>query len=370
MLKSLWLSLLLGVFPVFLYIPKAQSQTIVKQNNSPAVRELNPSWRSIVSHVEPLYATAGNPFDSNYLVNPGQGFDGVAAIRLITNNGVEDLCTGSLLLSGRHILTAAHCLTNTAGNIVVREIEVNFDLPSGRIGYDVPISNINLAPDWDGIVTNGNDLAILTLEESVPAQVDRYPIYRQSNEIDSIGVRVGYGRSGNGDQGDILPAGVKRFGLNRYDADGSLRNAFFGGATTGIIGYDFDNGLPDNDAFDFFFDIPNLGLGDDEVVGAPGDSGSPNFINGRIAGVTAFRETIFAIDDDDQIVTSDILPELNSSFGEFVYDSRVSVNADWIDSVAQVPESGTTGGSVIGMVFLSVWRFARNFRPKGLNRDD
>ena len=46
-----------------------------------------------------------NPRDPAYNVAPGQGYDGVALILLPGG----DNCTGTLLSSGQHILTAAHC---------------------------------------------------------------------------------------------------------------------------------------------------------------------------------------------------------------------------------------------------------------------
>jgi len=362
MFKPIFTRFLLCCLAVIVYTPKVQSQDIINPGPEDVTIDINDDpadasdedWVRLISLVERLYTTAGDPFAPIYLVNPGEGFDGVGNIFLTTNTQIEDRCGASLLYSGQHLITAAHCLTNSQGVVNVTDLEVKFDLLSGTITEDIPPSNITIVPGWDGNITNGSDLAIITLENQAPPEIERYNIYRQSNEIGSIGTKVGYGRSGNGAVGDILDVGTKRAGRNLYDADGSLRSVYFGGATTGILGYDFDNGQTENDAFGFFFDIPNLGLGNVEVAGAPGDSGSPTFINGQIAGLTSFRETIFAVDEDNIIESSDVDFQLNSSFGEFTYDTRVSVYADWIDQeIGIVPEPTSILGSLlIGLGFI------------------
>ena len=84
-----------------------------------------------------------------------------------------------------------------------------------------------------------------------------------------------------------------------------------------------------NDAYGVFFGINDLGLGDDEVNSASGDSGGPIFIDGKIAGVTSWGFT--------PGTPPDVLSGVNSSFGEFSSDARVSINAAWIDSIVGDP---------------------------------
>ncbi|ELR98342.1 trypsin-like serine protease [Gloeocapsa sp. PCC 73106] len=347
-----------------LYIPEAQStiridpagEDLIIQGGPDVEVDFNPEFR-VVSLTQPLYTTTINSFNPIYLVNPDEGFDGVADIFLSSpNSPISERCSGSLLSTGKHVLTAAHCLTNNQGRINISNAEVNFDIPSGRITFNVPSNQITLAPGWDGTLVNGNDLAILELDSRAPEEVDRYLIYRRSDEINQVAVKVGYGRSGTGNQGDILDTGVKRVGLNRYDADGSPRGEFFEGATTGILGYDFDNGRSRNDAFDYFFDLSNLGVGQQEVGGARGDSGSPTFIDGKIAGVTTFRETIFTIDENGSLVSSDRDFAINSSFGEFMYDNRISFYQVWIDEVTEIPENLSVVACLVGAGFIGVMK--------------
>ncbi|MFB2897231.1 trypsin-like serine protease, partial [Aerosakkonemataceae cyanobacterium BLCC-F50] len=252
-----------------------------------------------------------------------------------------------LLPSGRHILTAAHCLTDDFGLNITNAATAFFNLPTGRFGINT--ANIFIYPDWGGFADSdsfGGDLAILELASVAPEAAQRYDIYRNTDEIGQVSVKVGYGVSGQGNQGfnsSNFPFGVKRSGQNVYEVlvedldSGILPNA--------ILLYDFDNGLPENNAFEFF-DLPDLGLGLQEVMAAPGDSGGPTFINGLIAGITSLNVCFSKF---NCLSPPDIDNILNASFGEFGVDTRVSTYASYIDDVlagnitptSKVPEPNT-----------------------------
>ena len=72
------------------------------------------------------------------------------------------------------------------------------------------------------------------------------------------------------------------------------------------------------------------GFGKLEVGVAPGDSGGPGFIDGKVAGVHSFGFTHFC-----RGVTNgtDFSCGLDSSYGEMSGDTRVSSYAEWIDQV-------------------------------------
>ena len=283
---------------------------------------------SIQTQVQPLYTTTGNPDD--YLVSPGTGYDGVAKLSL--SGLFSGFCTGGLLETGAHILTAAHCLTDDFGNVEVWDGTAKFELSTGDV--NLSIADIFVHDSWTGDLFNGYDVAILELTDIAPDTVDRYDIYRTNNEVGKVGEKVGYGRSGNGNVGSVSWDGRKRSGQNRYDASGDLFNQLYGSDnfSDSLLAYDFDNGRAANDAFGYWFgdDYADLGLGWNEVSAAPGDSGGPTFIDGAIAGVTSFglRPSYFY-----GIFSSDIDYALNSSFGEFAFDTRVSSYTDWIDDI-------------------------------------
>ena len=147
------------------------------------------------------------------------------------------------------------------------------------------VTNFEVHPDWDGDFIRGNDLAVLTLDGEPTNQIADYALFTGSNETDAASVqKVGFGRSGTGALGDTVGAGTKRAGLNTYDAVADTMLTAFGLTPVtdfvpgSVLKFDFDNGLVGQDAFDFFFNIDDLGLSLDEVMSAPGDSGGPTFI--------------------------------------------------------------------------------------------
>jgi hypothetical protein len=293
--------------------------------------------------VQRRIATVGNPDD--YITS---GFNGVA--RLAGQESNFRSCSASLLKTGLHLLCAAHCLFEMKPQDYVVDFG-EIKLSAAQFFIHPEYENSNLA----------NDIAIIELTTQAPQQLTRYDIYRDSNEIGKIFNLVGYGAFGTGDRGAGLSLAdfdyQKRVGANTYEATGELLN----GLTQNFpvipddtqLAYDFDSGRPENDAFGVVFgsDRANLGLGLNEVNSAPGDSGSPNFIDGLIAGITSYG---FGADYSDRLLSTDVTPTVtDSSFGEFSVDTRVSFYAEWIDSVLQnnnstsIPEPRTITGLII-----------------------
>lgn len=159
-------------------------------------------------------------------VAPGTGFDGVVKLEMA---GVGS-CTGSLLNSGRHILTAAHCLTDGSGNFNSPSTNVFFQLPGKTITMTVPQSGYWTHAAWNGNAMAGNDIAVLrlpALAPSGPAGVgaDRYPLQMPTDEIGQNFRVVGYGRTGTGLTGNSGASGTKRAGSNNWTANANiLRN--------------------------------------------------------------------------------------------------------------------------------------------------
>ena len=88
------------------------------------------------------------------------------------------------------------------------------------------------------------------------------------------------------------------------------------------LAYDFDSGLQKNNALAMTGFDSDLGFGVDEVFLGPGDSGSPNFINGLIAAVTSFR---------NQLPSADATREPDSSWGETGFDVRVAQFREFLE---------------------------------------
>jgi PEP-CTERM motif len=114
-------------------------------------------------------------------------------------------------------------------------------------------------------------------------------------------------------------------------------------ATTASYVADFDNGRSANDASCILATDPtvgfgisvsnkycNLGLGAREATTAGGDSGGPQFINGKLASVTSYGLS-FGSD------YGDIDGRLNDTFGEFAGYVPTYIHADWIAGVVPEP---------------------------------
>lgn len=237
-------------------------------------------------------------------------------------------CTGSLLWTGRHVLTAAHCLVSEAGEPAATAATVDWQTADGTVSAQASTLWLPAVDDvlrYSGSVVDGWDIAILELTAPV-ANITRYDVFRGNlSELDQPIVKMGYGRSGIGSTGATLPSGTKRAGLNEWESLG-LGSLGIGGITNNEtqLTYDFDSGSSTNDAFRVFFGFDSdLGLGSDEVGSAPGDSGGPSFINvdGEylIAGITSYGVRLQGGGGQ-----SDVDGSLNSTWGEFAADARVA----------------------------------------------
>ena len=276
------------------------------------------------------------------IVTPGTGYDGVVQI-FATIGGQMFSGTGSLLGTGRHILTSAHNFTKSGTGTVGLDgpAKVSFDLPNtGRIEIDVPIANIRLNPGYNGVGVT-DDLAIMTLPVLAPSGptglgADRYDLYRNTDEVGQAFTVVGYGTIGTGTTGQQPNnTDTKRLARNKYETLGDRVN--YGG--TQALLYDFDNGSAANDAFGRILGINDLGVPGEGTSGQ-GDSGGPAFfrVNGKnvIAGVTTSGPG--AGSPENPAVLN---PAVQAGFGSLSHDTRVSSFAAYIDGQTAGPAALT-----------------------------
>lgn len=262
--------------------------------------------------------------------------------------------SGVLLATGRHVLTAAHCIkgtetvlsdgTSLTYSYIATSGTVTFRLPGGR-DVAIPVSKFTAHPGWDHNALHGNDIGILELEFTAPSEIERYDVYRlaggtpvEAAELGSRALLVGYGLKGTGTDGATPDTdGTERWGWNQYDATMAGVADVLNGDSQLV--FDFDNGLAANDCLGILKVHTDLGLGDFEVNIASGDSGGPGFVDGLVAGIHSYGRGFEGLPD--------VKPGTNSSFGEIAVDTRVSAYADWIDSVTGVQVADEDGSNVV-----------------------
>ncbi len=291
-----------------------------------------------------------DPNAPSYWVTPGD-YSGVVELDL--SGG--DVCTGTLLTSGRHILTAAHCFETTehTGRPTLtpnaRKVTAIFHLRKDTAAF--PVEAIFVYPEWQNLESSNGDLAIVQLFEQAPEEAQRYELYRGDDEVGQVFTRVGFGSQSTGQRGevaldkdDLTP--VMRFGQNQYDALGEVFNEPDTAPESYVepgqqLVYDFDSGKAENDAFGAEFGWPNLGLGDREIGSSRGDSGGPAFIDGKIAGISST-----GLSPDQENI--DVTWPNDTSFGEYFFDTRVSAFTGYIDQVVagDIPQPTPTPSNI------------------------
>lgn len=270
------------------------------------------------------------------IAKPGMGADGV--VRVQVGNA---LGSGVLLYDGRHVLTARHLFEGAGANPAMT---VTFETESGIKKYTV--DRAQGMKSWD-INNVANDLALLTLKNSAPLDAERYTLYRENDEIRQDFVMVGYGAtalgSGNGTKEDA-DTSLRRYATNRFDGEMSGLKQVAGASLSwnppkdSQLWADFDNGLLANDATQAWTGFAGYGRGLLEGMITSGDSGSPAFINGQVAGISSYTF---------RSLPSDIDNFSNASFGEVGVWQRVSSFEQWIDqniraSYVDAPVSSAT----------------------------
>ncbi|MBR9791986.1 MAG: trypsin-like serine protease [Gammaproteobacteria bacterium] len=282
-------------------------------NASPVTLEGHSVSPTIAAGDSNLYGNGGAPFTA-----AGE-FTGVVSIEIIRDGGVY-ICTGSAI-SPRHIITAAHCIERDDGSIMdlsAGTVSAVFSDGGDFVDY-IPSSSVVAHPDYLGFgvcaATEGagfsggclnDDIAILTLEEDIPAGVEIYDFYTGDIDSGDLFTMVGHGTTGNGLDGYTAFSSDwtnKRYGFNIpefFDCDdGSVaapdRSGGYSSSAACPVAFgseaevwyaDFD-GVADGINWDYFcivFGVCGDAFGSDTTTGlfeaniGGGDSGGPSFV--------------------------------------------------------------------------------------------
>jgi hypothetical protein len=281
-------------------------------------------------------AGGGNPI---YFASAPK-YSGVAALIMNYSSG-NFICSGSLMTGGAAIVTAAHCVAPDATKGQLLSTTAYFgggtsssDFFNGVGTTAVGVNSVTINPFYTGEVIDQNDIAVLGLSALAPIGAQTYDILTtgdltgevfnvagygdRSDAGGSVGANIGAGRLRQGENSYDFRFGDSAFGGFFTDIRPSTGKNFFG--TTADVAYsflsDFDNGIPANNAACLLggafgnSGFCDLGRGALEVSVAGGDSGGPQFINGKLASVTSYGLSFGPN-------FGDIDGALNSSFGEF-----------------------------------------------------
>jgi len=303
-----------------------------------------------------------------------QKYSGVVTLIMEYSDGGRYICTGSLLLDTRSILTAAHCVApqDTATLVNTTAYFYNGGNPDAVASIDPAsearaIQTVTINSGYTGEVIDENDIAVLRMAEVAPSFAQAYQLSSLTDLQGQTYNIAGYGGRSTvgGNTGVNAGTGRLRQGNNMYDYN--LGNAAFEGFFDGFFGdansknvwiADFDNGLAANsqscriaaavaavgtDLAPFC----NLGV-ENEVSSAGGDSGGPQFVNGELASVTSFGLSFGT-------GWGDVRAGLQSSFGEMNGFVPVYAHLDFIAAAVPEPSSIALFG-IAGLGLLAARR--------------
>ena len=213
----------------------------------------------------------------------------VPVVNILFNG--DQQCTGSLIAADM-ILTAQHCIRNTADNTLFgapADFTVQVKSVAGVTLHSIVVDTFHELPaDATSVLLDGTDIAVLELTGDVPgasATPLRLLDAPTGTRVGKLATSVGFGRFGTGTTGSSnAPDGTRRAMTNIIDFYGESKfNNCSSNGGANIISTDFDNdgaaaantlaGAPCNSQ------ATTLAQNPSEGSTARGDSGGPLMLN-------------------------------------------------------------------------------------------
>ncbi|REJ67087.1 MAG: hypothetical protein DWQ31_11530 [Planctomycetota bacterium] len=202
-------------------------------------------------------------------------------------------CSGALI-DATHVLTAQHCTFGAStGSMSVHFHHLDNDGGSDAVYSVTAKSEVNAT----NVLTDGTDLAILTLSSPAPVGVTPMPI-ALSNPVGVVADTVGYGYNGIGSSGHGFGADGRRWAAeNVIDSYGAaLHPPGTPGTSGNIFNTDFDNETGTSNTLSGLGSSPTMLP--NEGTTAPGDSGGPLVVDGQIVGILSGGTTATSVYGD------------------------------------------------------------------------
>lgn len=259
-------------------------------------------------------------------------------------------CSGSLLSTGIHFLTAAHCVGSFVGTATV-------NLHNGTNSFSYTSTKIAVNPNFNSF-SNGADMAVVTLNQVADSSIQRLSLYTGSGELNQEVTVIGLGRRGVGSSGSSTSSFLTTNGLLDRRQGTNIVDSLLNNA---VLFFDFDDPMNPNRSSLGQSSATTL-----EAILAPGDSGGPVLINGQIAGVNSFISCLPGTFTACS-TSFDVDGVLNSSYGERWGASRVSIYTDWLFSQINQPTFDPVGvpepstwAIIAGALGASVYRLRQS----------
>jgi hypothetical protein len=254
-------------------------------------------------------------------------------------------CSGSLLSTGLHFLTAAHCVGSFNGTATV-------NLHNGTNGFSYTSTRIAVNPTYTNYLSGG-DLALITLNQVADSSLQRLSLYTGSGELNQAVTMIGLGRQGKGSAGWMTSSFQSTNGL----LDRRQGTNVVDSITGTVLNFDFDDPLSSSRST-----TGSSAPTAREAILSFGDSGGPVLLNGFIVGVNSFISCIPGT-TNTCATGIDVDGVLNSTYGERWGATRVSAFTAWLSS-----ELGQSAFDSVGVPEPSTWAMMIGALGAGLYR--